>query len=151
MPALRDLAALLLLVPACAQAQMYKCVDERGVTTYLDRPRPGCKGGEVNIRPSPPLGAGVRREGEDMQQRELDFRRRRIERSEAEAAQKAERDKDLAARREVCAELKNDLLTLDSRTRIVLDVNSKGERTYMDDATRARTLAETREKLRACD
>jgi len=128
---------------------MYKCVDERGVTTYLDKPRPGCKGGEVNIRSNPPAGGNV--QGEDMRQRELDFRRRQIERSETEAAQKAERDKDLAARRAECAELKNDLLTLDSRSRIVLDVNSKGERTYMDDATRARTLAETRQKLRACE
>ena len=151
MPALRALAAVLALAPVCVQAQMYKCVDERGVTTYLDKPRPGCKGGEVNIRSNPPAVGNVPREGEDMRQRELDFRRRQIERSEAAATQKAERDKELAARREACAELKNDLLTLDSRSRIVLDVNSKGERTYMDDATRARTLAETREKLRACE
>jgi hypothetical protein len=33
----------------------------------------------------------------------------------------------------------------------VLDVNSKGERTYMDDVARAKAIAETRQKLRACD
>jgi len=38
-----------------AAAQMYKCVDERGVTHYTDKPRPDCKGGKVDIRPIPSL------------------------------------------------------------------------------------------------
>ena len=130
---------------------MYKCVDERGVTTYSDKPRPDCKGGEVRLRPNPPAAEGARRPDDNLRQQDADFRRRQIERTETEAAEKAARDKELASRREACNELKNDLLTLDSRSRIVLDINSKGERVYMDDAARARAIAETREKLRACE
>jgi hypothetical protein len=41
------LAAMLLVSFPCA-AQMYKCVDKKGVTHYTDVPLPGCKGGEAD-------------------------------------------------------------------------------------------------------
>jgi hypothetical protein len=47
------LAAALALAAAPAAAQMYKCVDQRGVTHYTDKPQPNCKGGPVDIRGSP--------------------------------------------------------------------------------------------------
>ncbi len=48
----------LLLACAPAYAQMYKCVDARGVTHYSDKPLPpSCKGGAVKIRGTPPSGA----------------------------------------------------------------------------------------------
>jgi len=51
--------AVLLLACAPAYAQMYKCVDSRGVTQYSDKPLPpSCKGGEVKIRATPPTGTG---------------------------------------------------------------------------------------------
>jgi len=52
--------AVLLLACAPAYAQMYKCVDQRGVTHYSDKPLPpSCKGGEVKIRATPPTGTGA--------------------------------------------------------------------------------------------
>jgi hypothetical protein len=49
----------LLLACAPAYAQMYKCVDPRGVTHYSDKPLPpSCKGGAVKIRATPPSGTG---------------------------------------------------------------------------------------------
>jgi hypothetical protein len=49
----------LLLACAPAYAQMYKCVDARGVTHYSDKPLPpSCKGGAVKIRATPPTGTG---------------------------------------------------------------------------------------------
>ena len=86
-----------------------------------------------------------------MRRQESDFQWRRIEKRKAEKKEQEERDKELAARREECAALKGDLLLLESASRVVLDVNSKGERTYMDDVSRAKAIAETRQKLRACD
>lgn len=44
--------ALLTLLPLSGLAQTYKCVDERGLTSYSDKPRSGCKGSQVDIRPS---------------------------------------------------------------------------------------------------
>lgn len=49
------LAATLALTMFPAAAQVYKCVDARGVTHYSDKPQPGCKGGPVDIRGSPPI------------------------------------------------------------------------------------------------
>ena len=47
--------AVLLLACAPAYAQMYKCVDSRGVTHYSDKPLPpSCKGGAVKIRGTQP-------------------------------------------------------------------------------------------------
>ncbi len=55
---MRTLAlTVLLLGCAPAYAQMYKCVDQRGVTHYSDKPLPpSCKGGAVKIRATPPTG-----------------------------------------------------------------------------------------------
>jgi len=58
---MRTLAlTVLLLACAPAYAQMYKCVDSRGVTHYSDKPMPpSCKGGAVKIRATPPAGTGA--------------------------------------------------------------------------------------------
>ncbi len=55
---MRTLAlTILLLACAPAYAQMYKCVDARGVTHYSNKPLPpSCKGGAVKIRATPPSG-----------------------------------------------------------------------------------------------
>ena len=102
----------------------------------------------MDVRPIPRTYGNPAPAADDMKQREIDFRKRQIDRAKVESAEKEEAEKALAAKREKCDGLKNDLLTLDSRQRIVLDVNHKGERVYMDDAMRAKALAETRERLR---
>src|SRR2546422_8821888 len=58
---MRTLAlTVLLLACAPAYAQMYKCVDSRGVTHYSDKPMPpSCKGGAVKIRATPPTGTSA--------------------------------------------------------------------------------------------
>lgn len=59
---MRTLAAALLLLGAFPlHAQMVKCVDELGVVHYTDKPRPGCKGGEVNIQGQPPISGMLQR------------------------------------------------------------------------------------------
>ena len=42
----------MLLVSFPCAAQMYKCVDGKGVTHYTDVPLPGCKGGEAADSPA---------------------------------------------------------------------------------------------------
>ena len=128
-------AALFLLfgiLPLPVLAQMYKCVDERGVTTYSDKPRPGCKGGEVDIRPSPPIGTpGARSSAQDFKRDEADFQRRRIERERAEEKAVARQ----AAVERHCENLQVELARYQSGRRMVL-VDAKGQRTELDDATR---------------
>jgi hypothetical protein len=59
-----------------AHAQMYKCVDSRGVTHYADQPTEGCRNAAVDIRPSPPISGRLTPSAADPAQQDADFRRR---------------------------------------------------------------------------
>lgn len=83
------LAVLLLALPA--HAQMYKCVDARGVTEYSDKPCPGGKGKEVDIQGQPPISGKVAPYRDDMEAAERDFQRR-------QAQQERERQAEIRAR-----------------------------------------------------
>lgn len=139
------LAALLLFLPALGQAQMYKCVDERGVTTYTDGPRPGCKGREVDIRGQPPISGEVQGRTEDLAREEADFRRRQIKRDGEEAKEQAA----LEQRRRECDRVKNEYAQL-SRARRVVRIEANGDRTYLDDDLREKRMSQLREKIASC-
>jgi hypothetical protein len=138
---LAPLAAALTAASA-AQAQMYKCVDERGVTHYSDKPRPGCKGGPVNIKPSPRMSGEPEPRKEDLKREEREFQRRRIERGRAE--EKEARAAEAQRRR--CERLKADVHRYSVARRIYTG-DGKGERTFMDDATREAKLAELKAQI----
>ena len=79
--------ALALLVNAgSALGQMYKCVDERGVTQYSDKPRPGCS--EVDIQPIPPVWGRVIPYREDLKAAEQAFQQRQLQRDREFAAER---------------------------------------------------------------
>ena len=130
-----------------AWAQMYKCVDERGVTHYSDKPRADCKGGKVNIQASPPVGDTPAR-GENVRkqdgvpQRDAEFNRRQAERERTEAREKT-------ALEERCDKLREEHARLASGIRLS-KINSKGEREYLDDATRDARLAQVKGEMRGC-
>jgi len=134
-------SALLIPVPS-AHAQMYKCVDERGVTHYTDKPRPGCKGGPVDIRPIPPVSGKAAPRSSDLAGQDADFKRRQIEREQAEA-------QDKAALAQRCARLRREESMLASGMRI-FKTNDRGERVYLEDASRDARLAQLKEELRGC-
>ena len=131
-----------LLAPALAWAQMYKCVDEQGVTSYSDSPSPGCKGRRVDIQPIPPVSGKTPPRESSIARQDAEFKRRQIERHEAEAHAKTE----LAQR---CAFLRDEHAFLSSAGRISVR-DAQGQRTYIDDATRDARLVQLREELRAC-
>jgi hypothetical protein len=142
-PLLKPLALLLLLLAAFpAWAQMYKCVDERGVTYYSDTPRPGCAGGPVDIRPIPPVSGKESARSGSLAGEDADFKRRQIQREEAEARGKAA----LAQR---CSNLRSEYALLNSGVPIIKS-NERGERVYMEDATRDERMAQIKEQMRAC-
>jgi hypothetical protein len=131
-----------LLAPA-AQAQVYKCVDERGVVHYSDKPHAGCKGGPVGIQPIPSLsGQASKPPSPSISQDDADFRRRQIERERQESY-------DKAAQMERCTKVRQELAWLSSSGRVA-SINDAGERVYMDDATRQSRLAQLKQQMRAC-
>lgn len=135
--------AVCLLIAVPCEAQMYKCVDERGVTSYSATPRPDCKGGKkVDIQGSPPISGSIAPRSANVPQQDSDFKRRQIEREQAEA-------KDKTALGERCARLRYEESMLSSGMR-VFKTNEKGERVYVEDATRDARLAALKEELRGC-
>jgi hypothetical protein len=139
----RIAALVLLLAAAPASAQMFKCVDERGVTHYTDKPRPGCKGGSVDIRPIPPVsGKAAAPRAPDVAGQDADFKRRQIERHDAEAAERA----TLAER---CGRLRREHSWLTSGGRIS-HTDAQGNRVFVDDATRDARVGQVKEQLRTC-
>ena len=79
-------------------------------------------------------------------ERELEFRQRLAEKSEAQAKAEDEQ-KEAADRQRTCEQARNQLTALRSGQRITT-FNSKGEREYLDDAARATEIERT-EKLAA--
>jgi hypothetical protein len=138
-------AALLALWMGGACAQMYKCVDARGVTHYADEPTAGCANARVDIRPSAPISGRLAAPAQDTAQQEADFRRRQAERADAEREEQAQR----AALARRCAELRTQQGGLSSGRRIA-QVNAQGERVFMDDEVRTQRLAEVQAALARC-
>lgn len=139
------LAGALLAGPAGVHAEMYKCVDARGVTHYADKPTAGCKNAAVEIQGSPPISGRVAPPADDVAQQEADFQRRKLERETAERAERAER----AQLERRCASLRAERGRLASGRRLV-EIDARGERVYVDDAVRDRRLAEVQAALRQC-
>jgi len=137
------LGALLLLLALGAQAQMYKCIDERGRTRYTDKPAPDCK--ETAISTSPPIAGQLKPPPENLPREDADLKRRLIEYEQSAAKDRQDRI-DLAAR---CARLRAEQGMLQNSSRIAT-TNAKGEREFIDDATRERRLAALAQELRAC-
>jgi hypothetical protein len=134
---------LLVAVPS-AFAQMYKCVDANGVTHYTDKPRPDCKGGKVDIQSSPTTSgkpAGAPR-SEDFARQDADFKRRQIQREQAEA-----RDKQALDQR--CKRLRQEHEWLSFGGRIS-QRDAQGQRVYVEDAERQTRLAQVKSELRTC-
>jgi hypothetical protein len=136
-------AALVLALPA--QAQMYKCVDARGVTHYADQPTAGCRNAAVDIRPSPPISGRLAPPAADAAQQDADFRRRQVQRAQAERDEREQR----AALESHCAALRQDRAVLSAGRRLV-QLNAQGERVYLDDAARTRRLADVQAALTRC-
>jgi hypothetical protein len=134
------LAALFLALPA--HAQMYKCVDERGVTHYTDKPRPDCKGGKVDIRPIPSISGQTAAPPSNFAAQDAEFKRRQIEGAQSE-------EKEKAALEQRCVRLRQELDFLSHGGRIS-NMDAQGRRVYIDDTTRAARLAQVKEQLRLC-
>ncbi|MGZ5035618.1 MAG: DUF4124 domain-containing protein [Usitatibacter sp.] len=146
---IRALALVLALVPCVAAAQMYKWVDEKGVTHYSETLPPDTKGTKVDVRPAAGDVAPV--PPTDWRQKELDARQQRIQKEQKEEQQRLQEAKQAAARHNTCLRAQRGLNTLQAG-RAVYEVNEKGERVYFDDKRREREIAELQADVKKyCD
>ena len=136
-----------LLCAAPSSAQMYKWVDEKGVTHYSESPPPGRKSQEVQTAPSPsPKPAEPSSTWSD---KERDFRRRSIEREQAEEASKrkqAYEQQQAAMRKQRCASAQRALRVLSEQVP-VYRINEKGEREFIEDADRPRAIERAKQGI----
>jgi sRNA-binding protein len=124
---------------------MYKCVDEHGVTNYSDKPCVGAKGGKVDIQGQPPLSGQLRSPNENLSSQDAEFKRRQIERDR----QAEKDDKDRAAAQRRCTALRNEQVRLSNARRVIV-LDGKGGKSYMDDQSRDKRLAQLNDQLSRC-
>ena len=141
----RTLAFVLLTLAAlAANGQVYKWVDEKGRTHYSETPPPDKKDAKkVDTGPAAPP-APVRKE--DWKQKELDSKRRSLEKQQAEDAAGRKQAYEEGQRRNRCLSAQRDLKILEMQVPI-FHINEKGERVYLEDKNRAAEMERARREV----
>ena len=146
------LAMGLLLCAAPSSAQMYKWVDDKGVTHYSESPPPGRKAQQIQATPAPgpsPSSSAAPKPAEPAStwgDKERAFRQRTIEREYAEEAKRQKDAERVAMRKEACLEARYMVNALSSGVP-VYKLNEKGEREYLPDTVRADRLQRAKENV----
>jgi len=125
-----------------AAAQVYKWVDEKGVTHYGERAPQGTKAKEVEQRLANPGPASGTAAPQDWKEKEAEFKRRRIDAERTDAKQKQNQE----AMERACAQARNRLAVANSGRRL-FRLNDKGERTYVGDEERNAAIAQAEQAV----
>ena len=131
-----------------AHAQVYKWVDEKGVTQYSASPPPAGKGQTIIRTPATAPGAAARPAGKTQtwQEKEAGFRERRAaaaERQHKDEVERAAAQRRAGWQRESCIGARRDLQALQEQ-RPVFSLDERGERKYLDDKDRPRVIEDTK-------
>jgi hypothetical protein len=142
-------AAVTLLAPG-AHGQLLKCVGKDGRVEYAAQCPPGTKQQATGIRASPapaaPTGGGAT--GKSLAEQEAEFKKRQVEKQEAEA--KGEKQAAADAQRErACQDARSYLQNLQAGHRIVRIDPKTGERAYLEDAQYAGEIAAAQKSVAA--
>lgn len=136
---LRILLLWALLAPAAAQ--VYKWVDEKGVTHYGERPPQGRKANEVEQRLANPAAPGKAAQP-DWKEQEIEFNKRRIKSEQTESRNK-ERE---ANQRHACEQARYQLNRIKSANRLYR-LDEKGERVYQSEEERSAAMARLEQQV----
>ncbi|MPZ47518.1 MAG: DUF4124 domain-containing protein [Betaproteobacteria bacterium] len=137
---------LLAVLASTAWGQTYKWRDASGRIQYSDTPPPpGAKDvQQLRKAPAPPASA-TPPASKSITDRDAEFRKRLVEKKEAEAKQaKAADDEQTRARN--CTQATGQLAALESGGRMV-QLNAQGERIALDDAGRERAKQEAQHAI----
>ncbi len=134
-----------------AAAQIYKWVDEKGRTHYSENPPPEGKASTKVAPPPPPpsggSGSATRESPEAWKEKDAEWRRRRLERGEAEDKARRRGEQEAARRRDACRRAQRELHILQAGP--VYSVNERGERVYLEDKDRPAAIAAARKLVDA--
>jgi uncharacterized protein DUF4124 len=139
-------------VLACAFAQagdVYKYVDERGVTMYTDKPIPGAVRVSTGSQHPPEVAARSYAEQQSTQNSQLASSNQRIADQKSDSRIAANVAKDLeATRAERCKKARADYQTAINSRRLYRE-KAGGEREYLNDAELAANRVEAAKQVEA--
>lgn len=127
------LACLVALPFAAAAQQMYKWVDEKGVTHYTDSPPTSGDARKIDIRATPPSAPVA--PAQTFQQKEEQTRGERVQKSQAQQKADLDEARAQALKKGRCIEARRRLQMLAAQ-RPLYTVNEKGEKVYLEDKDR---------------
>lgn len=132
-------------------AGINKWVDENNQIHYSDQPAPANVKATPLSTPVEPASAAPKKSASEvaapktLAEREADFRKSQKAKEELEKKEAMQKEEERAKQR-YCEDARSNLLTLENSRRIST-YDSKGERVYMDDATRSQRMEEARQGI----
>jgi hypothetical protein len=139
----RVFALVLLLAPALAPAQVYKCTDKDGRITYSQTPPKEGACRENQLRSTDPTGADAGSLKQFNEQ--IDASRN----SDAESKRKADREAALAANKQArCSSARSRVAFLEQASRLAV-IDESGQRHFQDDAQKQQMKAEAQAAVAA--
>ena len=141
----------LALISFNVHAGLSKWVDADGKVHYSDTPPPEVTTQSVrNIAGKDEADAPASYSQKSIAEQEAELKKAKQLKNEAEQ-KKAQQDANAQAKKNNCTAARENVQTLKNATRIVT-YDAKGERTYMDDSTRAQRLEESNKEISTyCD
>jgi hypothetical protein len=132
-------------------AQVYKWVDEKGVTQYTTTPPPMGKGQTIINTPTPARAATAKPASKEKtwQEKEAEFRERRATTAEQQHNDEVARaggQRKAGEQRESCTQARRDLQLLQEQ-RPVYTLDERGERKYVDDKDRPRLIETLKQEI----
>lgn len=147
----RIVAAAAMVCLCCAarpaSAQIYKWVDEHGVTHYAQSPPPSSAKSSILALPADPNDkSNESDEQKTWQIKDQEFRERQAKAADEKKREENKAEQIAAARRQKCLAAQSTLDTLEHRGR-VYDVDAQGERVYLTDEQRVQAEQNARQNV----
>jgi len=133
------------LAALAAQGEVYKWVDEKGVTHYSESPPPDSKKA-TKVDTGPAVSPAPRRD--DWKEKEAAAKRQGIEKRQAEEFEQKKAAYDENVRKGRCRSAQRDLQVLETQVP-VYERNDRGEKVYLEDRERSAGIARARQDVAA--
>lgn len=138
---------VLLVVPALAQAQVYKCGNKDGSVSYQARPCPiNTSTFRMNVTSKTASTAPAAQEVMRQLQSQVDLVDAEQQQRRAQAQQRQQQQQERDALKAHCAFARQQIAVVQT-ARPVFSVDEQGERQYLDDAERANQITEMQQRM----
>ena len=141
-------ALLMMMLSATAAAQINKCVDKSGkVVGYGECPE-GVTSESSGIKSAPASSSAPSPQMKSLAERDAEFRKRQIEKQEAEA-KAAKKSAEADQRRQACDDSQAYLKTLQAGQRVTRADPKTGERSFLNDSDYPNEIANAERRVTA--